>query len=192
MCRGTTYLRRRKAASHPSNVRHTAPLLTAGRRAPALFGLLLRSVIPPTRAARLSPARALLEPVFRGTSLPHGIWIALIVAGFPPLVKSFAPGHVSHTENARKLDKTAAPRTTVRPFFLSTRLSPPPIVLQPRTRFSLPRAFPAPPLDSAPRRPSKPPPVEPTTRRTADAVFLIATKHPALSRRVFCGSPFTK
>ena len=176
----------------PRNVRHTAPLLTAGRRAPALFGLLLRSVIPPTRAARLSPARALLEPVFRGTSLPHGIWIALIVAGFSPLVKSFAPGHVSHTENAEKLTE---PRRRARPsarFFLSTRLSPPPIVLPPRTRFSLP-----PGISCSATRFCSPPPVEATTRRTAarrtaDAVFTGAAKHPALSRRVFCGSPFTK
>lgn len=182
MCRGTTYLRRRKATSHPRDVRHTAPLLTAERRAPALFGLLLRSVIPPTRAARLSPARALLEPVFRGTSLPHGIWIALIVAGFPPLVKSFAPGHVSHTENAEKLTQ---PRRRARPsarFFLSPRLSPPPIVL-PHPIFS-PPAF-----SCSATRFCSPPPVEATTRRTAArrtayAVFTGATKHPALSRRV--------
>ena len=78
MCRGTTYLRRRKTTSHPRNVRHTAPLLTAGRRAPALFGLLLRSVIPPTRAARLSPARALLEPSFE-------VLLSLMAFGLPSL-----------------------------------------------------------------------------------------------------------
>lgn len=181
MCRGTTYLRRRKAASHPRNVRHTAPLLTAGRRAPALFGLLLRSVIPPTRAARLSPTRALLEPSFE-VLLSLMAFICPHCSRISPACQEFCPGSRLSYGKRRKIDKTAAPRTTVRPFFLSTRLSPPPIVL-PHPIFS-PPAF-----SCSATRFCSPPPVETTTRRTAarrtaDAVFTGATKHPALSRRV--------
>ena len=163
MCRGTTYLRRRKATSQPRNVRRTAPLLTAGRHAPPRCSVCCSGVLFP-------------RPVLRGSHLPALSWSRLSRYFSPswhldcphcsrisPACQEFCPGSRLSYGKRRKIDKTAAPRTTVRPFFLSTRLSPPPIVLPPRTRFSLPRLFPAPPLDSAPRRPSKPPPVEPPT-----------------------------
>ena len=67
-------------------------------------------------------------------------------------------------------DMEFAPACVVPPAHLSLRAPPARFFSPPgfphsrsfsRTRFSLPRLFPAPPLDSAPRRPSKPPPVEP-------------------------------
>ena len=158
VCRGTTYLRRRKAASHPRNVRHTAPLLIAGRRAPALFGLLLRSVIPPTRAARLSPARALLEPSFE-VLLSLMAFICPHCSRISPACQEFCPGSRLSYGKRRKSDKPSAaahdrpPVFSLHPAFPTADRSPAPYFLSPRL-------FPAPPLDSAPRRPS---PVEPPT-----------------------------
>ena len=169
------------ATSHPRDVRHTAPLLTAERRAPTPFGLLLRSVIPPTRTARLSPARALLEPSF-GVLLSLMAFICPHCSRISPACQEFCPGSRLSYGKRRKIDRTAAPRTTVRPFFLSTRLSPPPIVL-PHPIFS-PPAFSCSATRFCSPPPVEPPPVETTTRRTAGAVFTGATKHPALSRRV--------
>lgn len=176
MCRGTTYLRRRKAASHPRNVRHTAPLLIAGRRAPALFGLLLRSVIPPTRAARLSPARALLEPSFE-VLLSLMAFICPHCSRISPACQEFCPGSRLSYGKRRKIDRTAAPRTTVRPFF-SLHPAFPTADRSPAPYFLSPGLFPAPPLDSAPRRPSNPPPVETAARRTRRHCFPHSDKTP--------------
>ncbi len=87
------------ATSHPRDVRHTAPLLTAGTRAPTPFGLLLRSVIPPTRTARLSPARALLEPIF-GVLLSLMAFICPHCSRISPACQEFTPRAPSHAGRA--------------------------------------------------------------------------------------------
>lgn len=175
----------------PRNVRHTAPLLTAGRRAPALFGLLLRSVIPPTRAARLSPARALLEPSFE-VLLSLMAFICPHCSRISPACQEFCPGSRLSYGKRRKSDKPSAAAHDRPPVFFS----PPGFphrrsFSHPAPDFLSPGFFPLrhSTLLLAARRP---PNRRTTTRRTADAVFTGATKHPAQKRRVFCGSPFTK
>lgn len=119
------------ATSHPRDVRHTAPLLTAGTRAPAPFGLLLRSVIPPTRTARLSPARALLEPIFE-VLLSLMAFICPHCSRISPACQEFTPRAPSHAESARKFDKTALPAHDRLPDFPSARRSRPAVHSVPR------------------------------------------------------------